>query len=79
MDGWRIQRVSELSPRDGFGVELLDPKGTMVADVFASDGEDAAFTVSTHSVDVPVLVMEWFLRCARTEIAHYTDGRPLPT
>jgi hypothetical protein len=78
IDGWRAQRVSEMSPRDGFGVELLDPAGLIVAEAFASDAGDGAFTVSMFAPDVPFVVMEWFLRRARSEIATFTDGRPLP-
>ncbi len=77
MDGWTIDRFSDVV-RDGFGAWLMNVEGMIVAEVFASDGDAGTFTVSAFA-DVPVVVMEWFLREARTAIAHFSNGRPLPT
>lgn len=78
MHGWTLQRFSDVSNRDGFGVELLAPTTrTVMAEVFAND-EDGAFTLITFSNVIPVVVIEWFVAEARRSIAHFTDGGPLP-
>lgn len=79
LSSYATQRFSEVALRDGFGLELIERgTGRVVAEAFASDAEDAAFTLTTFGAPVPVVVLEWFINKARDGIATYTDGRPLP-
>ena len=76
---YATQRFSNVGERDGFGLELIErATERVVAEVFASDLDDAAFILTTFGAAVPVVVIEWFVARARDEIGTYTDGRALP-
>jgi hypothetical protein len=76
MKGWQTQVASDVH-RDGLGVELLDAKGDVVAEVFRSDA-DHTVIVTTFSNDVPLPVIEWFIDDARERLDSFEDGTPLP-
>jgi hypothetical protein len=72
---FRSQIASDII-RDGLGVELLDARGTVVAEVFRSDA-DHTVTVSTFGNDIPLYAIEDILTRARVALDPFEDGGPL--
>ncbi len=62
--------------RDGLGLELLDRRGRVVAEVFRCDA-DHSLTVSTFGGDIPVVVLERLLAAARQRLDPFEDDTPL--
>jgi hypothetical protein len=76
MADWRTQVVSD-TQRDGLGLELVNQRGKVVAEVFRCDA-DHSVSVTCHEDGIPLTVLEWFLRRARLELGAFEDGTPLP-
>ncbi len=75
--GFRLQFASDVQ-RDGLGLELLDAKGDVVAEVFRSDANHS-LEVSLFQMDLPFVQVVRLLRVARIELGAFEDGTPLPT
>ena len=76
MDGWNTQVASDVQ-RDGLGVELLDSRGNVVAEVFRCDANNSVF-VNSFDNAIPLTVFEWLLQYARAQLGTFEDGTPLP-
>lgn len=62
MDGYRLLLASDVSDRDGLGLELYDPGGVLVAEVFRDDGDSGRRTFTTSGpVRVRAEVLGGFL------------------
>jgi hypothetical protein len=71
----RTQVASDVD-RDGLGVELLDPSGNVIAEVFRSDRERSiSFTTFGNAV-APQAMQELF-RVAKSRLDPFEDGTPL--
>ncbi len=71
-DGWKTQLASDVD-RDGMGLELLDPAGGVVAEIFRSD-RDKTVIVTTFNNDLPVEIFDLFYREALTRLDPFEDG-----
>lgn len=76
MEGWNTQVASDVQ-RDGLGVELLNSRRSVVAEVFRCDANNSVF-VNSFDNEIPLTVFEWFLQYARTQLGKFEDGTPLP-
>jgi hypothetical protein len=61
MDGYRLQLASDVLERDGLGLELYSPSGTLLAEVFRDDGALGRRFRNFLPLDLPFDVMKWFL------------------
>ena len=75
MTNLKFQVASDVV-RDGLGLELLDPTGNVVAEVFRVDA-DKTLHLNTFSYDVSVESIEELLSRARREMDPFEDGSPL--
>lgn len=75
-DGWRTQIASDILHRDGLALELLDPSGAVVAEVFRDDGEKRV-RVTTFQNEVPFSVFLEFCHEASSRLDPFEDGTPL--
>jgi hypothetical protein len=66
MTRFTTQIASDLT-RDGLGVELLDPAGEVIAEVFRSDANHTV-TLSTFDNDVPLDAIEQLIERARVAL-----------
>ncbi|ADJ64956.1 hypothetical protein G5B88_17575 [Herbaspirillum seropedicae] len=73
---YRFQIASDVI-RDGLGVELVDPIGKVLAEVFRCDA-DHSLTVSLFIDELPFSLIEKLVLMARTELGVFEDGSPLP-
>ena len=76
MERWNTQVASDVR-RDGLGVELLDSRRNVVAEVFRCNANNSIF-VNSFDNEIPLTVFEWFLQYARTQLGDFEDGTPLP-
>jgi hypothetical protein len=68
MDGYRQLLASDVSDRDGLGLELYGPDGALKAEVFRDD-TDGLVTFITHgATQIPLSVIEEFLVNSRHEL-----------
>jgi hypothetical protein len=74
-DQWRIQVASDVA-RDGLGVELVGPDGSLLAEVFRCDA-DNTLTVGVFE-RLPLGAVEWLLARAREELGTFEDGTRFP-
>ena len=75
MTNLKFQVASDVV-RDGLGLELLDPTGNVVAEVFRADA-DKTLHLNTFSYDVSVDSIEELISCTRRELEPFEDGSPL--
>ena len=76
MDEWSTQTASDII-RDGLGVELLDTRDNIAAEVFRCD-RDRTVCVTCWSDLVTQDVLDWLLPTAFDHLAGFEDGSPLP-
>lgn len=65
-------------PRDGLGVELLNSKGEVIAEVFRSD-RDKTIEVSLFVESISLKEMTDLLECAHKRLDPFEDGTPIGT
>jgi hypothetical protein len=73
---YRFQIASDVI-RDGLGLELVDPIGKVLAEVFRCDA-DHSLKVSLFTDELPFPLMEKLVLMARSELGVFEDGSPLP-
>ena len=73
---YRFQVASDII-RDGFGVELTDAEGTVLAEVFRCDA-DRSLKVALFCDGLPFVQVERLVQMARDELMSFEDGTPLP-
>jgi hypothetical protein len=76
MDHRYSTQVASDVARDGLGVELVDEKGSVVAEVFRSD-RDRTVIVSTFNYDIPLKEMERLISHAKERLDPFIDGAAL--
>lgn len=60
-EGYRLILASDVSDRDGIGLELYDVSGALVAEIFRDDESGERTFNSPAGACVPLPVLEWFL------------------
>jgi hypothetical protein len=75
--GYHIQKASDVI-RDGVGIELLDRKDEVVAEVFRSDAAHSVI-VNTFNNDIPLGIIETYINLAKDWLGSFEDGSPLST
>jgi hypothetical protein len=73
---FKTQIASDVVHRDGLGVELIDPSGNVVAEVFRSD-PDHTLVVCTFGNEIPFQPMRDLLERAWRDLGPFEDGTPL--
>lgn len=73
---YRYQVASDVI-RDGVGVELIAPDGTVVAEVFRCDA-DNSLTATLYVEAVPFVHIEKLVGMARKNLGEFEDGTELP-
>jgi hypothetical protein len=72
---YKTQVASDII-RDGLGIELLNERGEVVAEVFRCD-KDKTVIVSTFSNGIPLAALEIMLERAKVRLEPFEDGTPL--
>ncbi len=75
IDGYTLQKASDIN-RDGIGIELLDPTGTLVAEIFRYDTSHRV-GVRIFEAEIPLSIFEKYLKIARDRLGSFEDGTPL--
>ena len=73
---YRLQRVSDISSRDGLGVEMVDEMGHPVAEIFRSDS-NSTLMLSTFGNEISLGDIEVLIIKAKTELEPFENGRHL--
>jgi hypothetical protein len=73
---WTLQVASDVI-RDGLGIELLNHRDDIVAEVFRCDA-DLTVTVRVFEEGVPDDVLADLVARARATLDRFEDGTPLP-
>ncbi len=73
----KLQIFSDVSRRDGMGLELLDDTGEVVAEIF-SDDATRLVTVSTFGKSVDLEDIERLILAARERLGSFEDGESWP-
>jgi hypothetical protein len=73
---YRYQVASDVI-RDGLGLELIDERSNVLAEVFRCDANNS-LTVSMFSERLPFAEVEKLVLMARKELGSFEDGTPLP-
>lgn len=73
---YRYQVASDVV-RDGLGLELLDDRSNVLAEVFRCDANNS-LTISLFSEGLPFAEVEKLVLMARKELRSFEDGTPLP-
>ena len=71
-------RVASDVVRDGLGLELLDAKTDVVAEVFRCDADHTVTLWLASGVGLSAETIEWFLAEACIALVEFEDGTPLP-
>ena len=71
-DGWKSQLASDIN-RDGMGLELLNSKDEVVAEIFRSD-HAKTIVVSTFNNDIPLEIFNLFYKEALNRLDPFEDG-----
>jgi hypothetical protein len=66
--GYQTLLASDVSSRDGIGLELYGPSGEMLIEVFLDDATGETTVWAPHILLVPVEVLEWFFAEARSRL-----------
>lgn len=74
---YRFQVASDVI-RDGLGVELVDDKGNVLAEVFRRDA-DNSMSVSLFVTEISFPQVEKLVRITRKKLVSFEDGTPLPS
>ena len=61
MDGYKLTLASDVLERDGLGLELYSPDGTLIAEVFRDDASGARTFTSFMPLTLRPEVLAWFL------------------
>jgi hypothetical protein len=69
---WKLHLASDVI-RAGLGLELLDPSGSVVAEIFRSDRTKSVI-VTTFNNDIPLDVFERYYREAWARLDPFEDG-----
>jgi hypothetical protein len=64
-EDYRLVMASDVSDRNGLGLELYDPSGQLIAEVFRDDDDGSRTFRMLEQVDLPVEVIRWFLERAQ--------------
>jgi len=73
---WTTQVASDVV-RDGLGLELIDGSKNIAAEVFRCD-TSRTVTVRVFESGIPNEVLTELVEQARTRLAEFEDGTPLP-
>jgi hypothetical protein len=73
---YRYQVASDVV-RDGLGLELVDERNNVLAEVFRRDANNS-LTISLFSEGLPFAEVEKLVLMAREELGSFEDGTPLP-
>jgi hypothetical protein len=65
---YSILVASDVSTRDGLGVELYDKSGELVAEIFRDDIAGVCTFNVQRSISVPMSVLEWFVAQSHKEL-----------
>ena len=71
-NGWKTQLASDVE-RDGMGLELLNPAGDVVAEIFRFDGTKRV-VVTTFNNDIPLEIFELYYCQAWELLEPFEDG-----
>jgi hypothetical protein len=74
-DGWKTQLASDIK-RDGMGLELIDPSGSVVAEVFRCDSSKKVI-VTTFNNDIPLDIFDYYYQEALIRLDPFEDGSSL--
>ena len=74
-EGYSIQFASD-AVRDGLGAELVDPNGTVVAEIFRFD-QPHRVVINALGNEIPLLIFEEWLSKSRSRLDPFQDGTPL--
>jgi hypothetical protein len=72
---YRTQIASDVV-RDGLGLELLDQKGNVIAEVFRSDTHHRII-LNTFNNDIPIELIQKLVEEAKVALNPYEDGTPI--
>lgn len=61
MDGYRLVVASDVSDRDGLGLELYDASGRLVAEIFRDDRSGSRSFTPHSGTTLPLPILEWFV------------------
>jgi hypothetical protein len=65
---YRLQLASDVSVRDGMGLELLSADGIRIAEVFQDDDTGLRTVSIFGDRELPLADLEWFLAEARVKL-----------
>jgi hypothetical protein len=65
---YRLQLASDVSDRDGMGLELLSADGIRIAEVFQDDATGLRTVSIFGDRELPLADLEWFLAEARVKL-----------
>jgi hypothetical protein len=68
-DEYKLILASDILERDGLGLELHDPAGARVAEVFRDDTSGKIVFNSFKELNIPLPVLECFIARAKRELA----------
>ena len=68
MLGYNLLLASDVSDRDGLGLELYGPDGSFLAEIFRDDESDAMTFTAHRALEIPFAVFEEFVSKARGEL-----------
>lgn len=68
MDGYSLRLVSYVGERDGMALELADPDGEQVAEVFEDEATRERSVTVYAPEPVPLALMEWLIERAREKL-----------
>jgi hypothetical protein len=68
MNGHRLILASDVLDRDGLGLELYDPDGRQVAEIFRDDETGTRTFTSTARLQLDPAVLRWFLAQADDQL-----------
>jgi hypothetical protein len=61
VDGYKLTLASDVLERDGLGLELYSPDGTLIAEVFRDDDSGVRTFNSFMPLNLRPEVLAWFL------------------
>jgi len=71
MNGYKMILASDVSDRDGLGLELYSPEGTLIAEVFRDDNDAGTLTFNSFMpLNMRPEVLAWFLEQAAQRLPY---------
>ncbi len=68
--GYETLLASDVLEPNGLGLELYEPGGRLLMEVFRDDDADRALSLTVHEIaSLPLSVVEWFLASARERLS----------